>query len=53
MSKPNRLGIVIVGLNGAVASTVIAGVKMMVKGLVRTPRDGHREERERGHERRR
>jgi myo-inositol-1-phosphate synthase len=33
MSKPKRLGIVVVGLNGAVSSTMIAGVKMMVKGL--------------------
>lgn len=36
MSK--KLGIVIVGVNGAVSSTVIAGVELMVKGLV--PRVG-------------
>jgi myo-inositol-1-phosphate synthase len=29
----NRLGIVIVGVNGAVASTVIAGVELMARGL--------------------
>jgi len=33
-----KLGIVIVGVNGAVSSTVIAGVELMVKGLV--PRVG-------------
>ena len=36
MSK--KLGVVIVGVNGAVASTVIAGVKLMSRGLV--PRFG-------------
>ena len=34
----SELGVVIVGLNGAVASTVIAGVKLMARGLV--PRIG-------------
>ncbi len=34
----NRLGIVIVGVNGAVASTVIAGVELMVRELA--PRHG-------------
>src|SRR6478752_127131 len=29
----NKLGVVIVGVNGAVASTLIAGVELMVKGL--------------------
>ena len=33
-----KLGVVIVGVNGAVSSTVIAGVALMVKGLV--PRVG-------------
>ncbi|MFO0680002.1 MAG: inositol-3-phosphate synthase [Polyangiaceae bacterium] len=33
-----KLGVVIVGLNGAVATTLIAGVELMVKGLV--PRFG-------------
>lgn len=33
-----KLGVVIVGVNGAVASTVIAGVELMVRGLV--PRVG-------------
>ncbi len=33
-----KLGIVIVGVNGAVASTVIAGVELMVRGIV--PRFG-------------
>jgi myo-inositol-1-phosphate synthase len=30
----NRLGVLIVGVNGAVASTLIAGVELMVRGLV-------------------
>jgi myo-inositol-1-phosphate synthase len=34
----SRLGVVIVGVNGAVASTLIAGVELMVRGLV--PRIG-------------
>jgi myo-inositol-1-phosphate synthase len=34
----NRIGVVIVGVNGAVASTVIAGVELMKRGLV--PRVG-------------
>jgi len=34
----NKLGVVIVGVNGAVASTLIAGVELMVKGLA--PRIG-------------
>jgi myo-inositol-1-phosphate synthase len=37
-SNKDRLGIVIVGVNGAVSSTLIAGIKMMVKGIV--PRRG-------------
>ncbi|MGO9835516.1 MAG: inositol-3-phosphate synthase [Polyangiaceae bacterium] len=36
--KRNRVGVVIVGINGAVASTLIAGVELMVRGLV--PRIG-------------
>src|SRR5580704_10470917 len=34
----SRLGILIVGVNGAVASTLIAGVELMARGLV--PRIG-------------
>jgi myo-inositol-1-phosphate synthase len=34
----NKLGVVIVGVNGAVASTLIAGVELMLRGLV--PRIG-------------
>ncbi len=34
----NRIGVAIVGVNGAVASTVIAGVHLMMRGLV--PRVG-------------
>jgi len=34
----NKLGVVIIGINGAVASTLIAGVELMVRGL--TPRIG-------------
>src|SRR5579859_5722549 len=34
----NRIGVAIVGVNGAVASTVIAGVHLMKRGLV--PRIG-------------
>jgi myo-inositol-1-phosphate synthase len=34
----NKLGVIIVGINGAVASTLIAGVELMVRGL--TPRIG-------------
>ena len=34
----NRIGVAIVGVNGAVASTVIAGVELMKRGLV--PRVG-------------
>ena len=34
----NRIGVAIVGVNGAVASTVIAGVELMKRGLV--PRIG-------------
>src|SRR3984957_6175240 len=33
-----QLGVVIIGINGAVASTLIAGVELMVRGL--TPRIG-------------
>ena len=34
----NKLGVVIVGVNGAVASTLIAGVELMIRGLA--PRIG-------------
>jgi myo-inositol-1-phosphate synthase len=34
MSRTGRIGLAIVGINGAVASTVIAGVEMMKRGLV-------------------
>ncbi len=34
----NRIGVAIVGVNGAVASTVIAGVELMKRGL--SPRIG-------------
>ncbi len=34
MSNTDRLGVVIVGVNGAVSSTLIAATKLMVKGLV-------------------
>ena len=38
MPSTNRIGVAIVGVNGAVASTVIAGVELMKRGLV--PRVG-------------
>ena len=38
MLSTNRIGVAIVGVNGAVASTVIAGVELMKRGLV--PRVG-------------
>ena len=40
----NRIGVAIVGVNGAVASTVIAGVELMKRGLVPAHRHGHRED---------
>jgi hypothetical protein len=38
-----RVGVVIIGVNGAVASTVIAGTELMARGLVPANRHGHRE----------
>lgn len=38
MSTNEKLGVVVVGLNGAVSTTLIAGTMLMVKGLV--PRHG-------------
>ena len=34
MGKSDRLGVVVIGINGAVSSTLVAATKMMVKGLV-------------------
>ena len=38
----NKVGVVIVGVNGAVASTLIAGVELMKRGPRAAHRDGHR-----------
>ena len=34
MGNSDRLGVVVIGINGAVSSTLVAATKMMVKGLV-------------------